>query len=87
MKEEISCSLLEMEAAAAARRLGVLLCDCEAGSWCSSGPLLVALTGPFWRIRSSGTMHGSSSRSMLSDSDFRLSGTSGMQGSSASLWK
>lgn len=67
-----------------------LLAGCAEGKLCSlwsrtsaSAAVSAALSG----IIFSGTMQGSSSRSTLSDSDLRLSGTSGMQGRMDSLWK
>ena len=79
--------LLVIDAAAVDRRDRLALC-CPVGILYSSGSLMDASTGVLSRTsRFSGTMHGSSSKSTLSDSDLRLSGTSGMQGNPASLWK
>ncbi len=79
-----------MDAAAAGRRVAVLVARwIERGV--SSFNLRIGTSSAVSAARSgiilSGTMQGSSSRSMLSDSDLRLSGTSGMQGRLASLWK
>ena len=87
----LACNLLRvMDAAAAGRRVAELLAGCAEGKLCSlwsrmsaPGAVSAALSG----IIFSGTMQGSSSRSTLSDSDLRLSGTSGMQGRMDSQWK